>query len=72
MIRNFAIALLAAFLALTTSGSAETTLQQYNEILFQQLKQVHRLSTAELDRIRAIFASSGTWGKEIRRLHGTL
>ena len=63
MIRKFTIALLMAFLALTTSSSAETTLQQYNEILFQQLKQVHRLSTAELDRIRTIFAGSGYMGQ---------
>lgn len=62
MIRKLAITL-AAVLAMTSAASAQTTLQQYNEILFQQLKQVHRLSTAELDRIRQIFAGSGFMGQ---------
>ncbi|MFC2969167.1 SUMF1/EgtB/PvdO family nonheme iron enzyme [Acidimangrovimonas pyrenivorans] len=61
MIRLIAAATLAALTALPLR--AETALQRNNEVLFQQLQKVHRLSDAQMDRIRAIFARSGVMGQ---------
>ncbi len=48
-----------------TSGAvqAQSALQQANEVLFQQLQQVHRLSGPEMERIRAIFGQRGFMGQ---------
>lgn len=46
-----------------SAGRAETALQTNNEILFQQLQQVHRLSDAQMTLIRSIFARSGYLGQ---------
>ena len=46
-----------------SAGRAETALQTNNEILFQQLQQVHRLSDAQMTLIRSIFARSGYVGQ---------
>ena len=46
---------------------AQTTLREQNEILFQQLQQVHHLSDQEMRDIRAIFAHSAVWARAIRR-----
>lgn len=42
---------------------AETALQRNNEVLFQQISKVHRISPAQLDRLRKIFARSGYIGQ---------
>ncbi len=39
-------------------AAAQTPLQEQNELLFQQLQQIHGLSDAEMRDIRAIFAKS--------------
>ena len=63
MIRTFVTAFLISIVGLTSSGQAQTQLQLNNEILFEQLRQIHRLSTRELDALRAIFAGSGYMGQ---------
>lgn len=45
------------------SAQAQSTLTQRNEILFQQLKQEHALSDAQVARLREIFARSGYIGQ---------
>ncbi len=59
------IRILAVFAALLLAGSsaAQTALQQQNEQLFGQLEHVHRLSPAQMQRIRSIFARSGYVGQ---------
>ena len=52
---------LAAILALP--GAAETSLQQANAVLFQQLQSVHRLSAAQMQRLGQIFARSAVIGQ---------
>ena len=60
MIRVFAI---AAALAVALPVYAQTSLEQQNEKLFRQLEEVHRISKAQIERIRAIFARSGYVGQ---------
>lgn len=60
MIRAFALSVGLAVLA--TAGHAQT-LQQNNETMFAQIAQVHRLSGAQLVRIKEIFARSGWIGQ---------
>jgi len=54
-----------ALILVTLAGPvpAQNSLQQANEVLFQQMQQVHRLSPAELQRLRTIFARSGFIGQ---------
>jgi len=59
VIRRLALAL-ALLLALPAGAQ---TLAQNNEVLFEQLQSVHRLSEAQLARIREIFARSGFMGQ---------
>jgi len=54
---------MAAGLGWAAAGQAETALQKNNAILFQELQKVHRLSAAQMDRIRGIFARSGFIGQ---------
>jgi len=63
MLRRTLVILTVLTLGSISGAMAQTALQQHNEVLFQQLKQVHRLSTAELDRLREIFARSGFMGQ---------
>lgn len=48
---------------LVSAGHAETALQRNNEVLFGQLQKVHRLTDAQMDRIRQIFAKNGHTGQ---------
>jgi formylglycine-generating enzyme required for sulfatase activity len=59
MIRSLAVALV---LALAAPAWAQS-LAQNNEVLFEQLRSVHRLSEAQMARIREIFARSGFMGQ---------
>ncbi len=58
--RGFVVGML---IALAAPLSAQTTLKQANAALFEQLKTVHRLSSAELSRLQKIFARSGIIGQ---------
>lgn len=53
----------AAWLGAAASASADPALQQANETLFRQLREVHGLSDAQMAGIRAIFARSGVVGQ---------
>ena len=44
-------------------GTGSTSLQQQNDILFQQLQSVHKLPDAQMGAIRNIFAKSGYMGQ---------
>lgn len=57
-----AILLAAACLA-PSAGFAQSAFEQANEALFRQLREVHGLSEAQMQRIRAIFARSGYLGQ---------
>jgi hypothetical protein len=61
MIHKLAIAI--SIFGAASAGYAETVLQRNNDVLFTQLKQVHRLSEAQLDQLRKIFAKSGYIGQ---------
>jgi len=50
-------------IALTTPVFAQQTLTQANEILFGQLKKVHKLTASELQSVRQIFKHSGFIGQ---------
>ena len=54
---------LASALLMPVSLSAQTTLQQANQLLMDQLKSVHRLSASEIGRLQKIFARSGFIGQ---------
>ena len=54
---------LGLILTLASPVSAQNTLQQANALLFQQLKTVHKLSSAELSRLQQIFSRSGYIGQ---------
>lgn len=56
------LAVIGLLAALAAPAGAETLAQQ-NDRLFDQLQKVHRLSGAEMTRIRAIFAKSGFMGQ---------
>ncbi|CUH64140.1 hypothetical protein TG4357_01103 [Thalassovita gelatinovora] len=62
MTARFVFAILAALLSLTAPARAGA-LQEANEVLFKQLKSEHRLSDAELQRVKQIFATSGFMGQ---------
>jgi hypothetical protein len=53
----------AIILCLSITPSSAKTLKELNETLFGKLKQVHRLSDAEMSRIKQIFARSGVLGQ---------
>ena len=55
--------LVAATLAAAAPAAAQTALQNANALLFGQLKSVHGLSQAQLNRVQAIFARSGYIGQ---------
>jgi len=55
--------LICALLVVAIFAQAQTTLREQNEILFQQLQQVHHLSDQEMRDIRAIFAHSAVLGQ---------
>lgn len=57
-----ALAVTAAIL-LAVPATAQTTRAQANEILFRQLQAVHRLSPAQMKRLREIFARSPVIGQ---------
>ncbi|MDF1855905.1 SUMF1/EgtB/PvdO family nonheme iron enzyme [Pseudooceanicola sp.] len=63
MIRKLFTALAALVLCGASAGFAETALQRNNDVLFQQLRQVHRLSDRQMERVKAIFARSGYIGQ---------
>lgn len=63
MIRATLAAWLVALAGLAAPAAAQTTLQQANAALFQQLKQVHRLSASQMQRVQEIFARSGFMGQ---------
>lgn len=63
MIRFLAALFTAAMIAAAAPSFAQTTLQQANELLFQQLQQVHGLSAAQMDRLKRIFAGSRVIGQ---------
>src|SRR5271165_3703211 len=46
-----------------SAAAAQTSLQQNNEELFQQLQQIQGLSVTEIEEIRKIFAQSGVLGQ---------
>jgi len=48
---------------LATSVSAQTLSQQANNVLMEQLKLVHRLSSSEINRLNQIFSRSGFIGQ---------
>ncbi len=50
-------------IAFMSAAGAQTTLREQNELLFQQLQQVHGLSDQEMRDIRAIFAHSAVLGQ---------
>ena len=55
--------ILGTLVLLAAPVSAQTTLAQANAVLFEQLKTVHRLSSAELGRLQKIFSRSGFIGQ---------
>ncbi|MGB8621530.1 MAG: SUMF1/EgtB/PvdO family nonheme iron enzyme [Paracoccaceae bacterium] len=61
--RRLVIAFLIATLGGSSAGLAETALQRANEVLFRQIQSVHRLTDAQMARIREIFARSGYIGQ---------
>jgi len=54
--------ILAILLLLASPVTAETLAEQ-NERLFQQIRQVHKPGTAQMQRLRKIFAGSGVLGQ---------
>jgi len=61
--RGLAIILVFLLVGLYSTVDAQTTLQQRNEILFQKIYQVHRLSDVEINQLRRIFQRSGFIGQ---------
>lgn len=62
IMRTVLTVLLALTLVLGKTATAGT-LAENNEVLFQQLQKVHRLSAGEMQAIRNIFAKSGFMGQ---------
>ncbi len=56
-------ALALVSIAVMSAAAAQPTLREQNELLFQQLQQVHGLSDQEMRDIRAIFAHSAVLGQ---------
>ena len=63
MMRVIGFCYLFLVLGAALAAHAETALQRNNELLFQQLSKEHKLSFAQLDRLRQIFARSGYIGQ---------
>lgn len=61
--RGLATILVFFLFVLLPAAYAQTPLQQRNDILFQQINQVHRLSDAEMNQLRRIFQRSGFIGQ---------
>src|SRR5262245_56884992 len=57
------IALAAFVLAGVILVGQHTPVQQQNEILFTELQRIHKLSDAQMAKIRSIFAKSGMIGQ---------
>jgi hypothetical protein len=58
-----ALAVFAAVLLVPTLAPAATSLEEQNELLFQQLQEAHDLSDQQMAAIRGIFARSGVLGQ---------
>ncbi len=52
-----------AFSSLAVAANAQTTLQQKNALMFDQMQKVHRLSPAQMNRLQQIFSASGYMGQ---------
>lgn len=64
MNRSIGFPLIAAALCMTASSNiAAISFAQQNELLFEQLQDVHKLSAAQMKEIRAIFTRSGFVGQ---------
>ncbi|MDF0602458.1 SUMF1/EgtB/PvdO family nonheme iron enzyme [Psychromarinibacter sp. C21-152] len=50
-------------LAALAAGAEAQSLAQNNDVMFRQIQQVHRVSAAQLNRIKEIFARSGIMGQ---------
>jgi hypothetical protein len=58
------MSIVICIMAAETAVSAEdTNLREQNETLFDRLQAVHRLTTAQMNQIRTIFAKSGYMGQ---------
>ncbi|MDQ2092281.1 SUMF1/EgtB/PvdO family nonheme iron enzyme [Marimonas arenosa] len=63
MSARFVLALVWGALILPATVDAQTTRQQTNNTLFEQLKTVHALSAAQMQRLKTIFAGSSVMGQ---------
>lgn len=63
MTLRFGFLLAGLLLSLAPAASAQSALDQANRTLFEQLQSVHRLSDAEMQRLRQIFAASPVIGQ---------
>jgi hypothetical protein len=63
MTRQHPLALVAILMLWPTTVAAANQLQEENQLLFQQLQEVHDLSGQQMATIRAIFARSGFLGQ---------
>lgn len=63
MILRTVMTALLALMLVGGNGASAGTLAENNEVLFQQLQKVHRLSAGEMQAIRNIFAKSGFMGQ---------
>lgn len=63
MMARFRAWIAAALLVAASAPLAAGTLAENNQLLFQQLAKVHRLSPAQIDRIAEIFRRSGYIGQ---------
>lgn len=57
------VVLICILLAGGAGATAQTPLQKQNELLFQQLQEIHGLSADEMRDIRAIFTQSNVMGQ---------
>lgn len=57
------LSVLIAVVGLTVPAHGQSSIEQQNALLFQQLKREHRLTTVQLSKIKAIFARSGFVGQ---------
>ena len=60
--KRLLVSLIAAA-TLMAPAAAQTSLQEANALLFQQLKSVHNLSAAQMERLQKIFAGSRVIGQ---------
>ncbi|MDU8912338.1 SUMF1/EgtB/PvdO family nonheme iron enzyme [Aestuariicoccus sp. MJ-SS9] len=63
MIMRLCALMFLAALALPLETAAQTTRQETNAALFEQLRKVHDLSAAEMQKLQAIFAGSSVMGQ---------